>query len=85
MCFYPMDFTIWVIKGLKVGWHGLVPSKAQRMSKTTCDLRIDRLIYVDRIVYIMEGEELFWNLSICSIPQHVEAGVAYGVKTDLLE
>lgn len=33
----------------------------------------------------MEGEELFWNLSIFSIPQHVEAGVAYGVKTDLLE
>jgi hypothetical protein len=33
----------------------------------------------------MEGEDLFRNLSIWSIPQHVDAGVAYGVKTDLLE
>jgi uncharacterized membrane protein YheB (UPF0754 family) len=75
MCFFPIYFRGWRPFGIAVGWQGIVPSKAERMADKACDLIIDRLIYVDKIVDMIDGGELFRYLSGLGITRRIENGV----------
>lgn len=54
MCFHPVRHRGLRISSLVLGWHGIVPRKAQKMAIKSCDLILDRLIYVNEILGILE-------------------------------
>lgn len=59
MCFYPLGFLGIEFAGYRVGWEGIVPSKASRMAHKSCDLMIDKLIIVDDLINSIKGPEVY--------------------------
>ena len=53
MCFHPVDYRGFKFRSLVIGWQGIVPSKALKMARKSCELIVDRLIYVNDIVCIL--------------------------------
>lgn len=59
MCFFPLNFRGFVLGSIRLGWEGIVPSKAERMASKSCELMIDKLIIVDDIIDSINGPDLF--------------------------
>ncbi len=75
MCFFPLSFRGFRIFGLSIGWQGIIPSKARKMATKSCDLIIDRLIHVDKILDKLNGELLAARLRQSGIMSRVESAI----------
>ena len=84
MCFYPIEFVGSTKGRVKIGWQGIVPGKADRMARASCDLMIDKLIFVDKVVDMIDAGELLTYLSRWSIPKQIESGVNHRIKSGYL-
>ena len=70
--------------GLSMGWQGIVPRKARKMARTSCDLIIDRLIYVDDILELMRTMPWTDFMSSSGFYYSVEEGVEARLRTGYL-
>jgi uncharacterized membrane protein YheB (UPF0754 family) len=84
MCFYPLEFRGLGIGGLSLGWQGIVPRKACKMARKSCDLIIDRLIYVDDILELLHSMPWTDFMSSSGFYDSVEKGVESRLRTGYL-
>jgi uncharacterized membrane protein YheB (UPF0754 family) len=62
MCFYPVGFQGFEFLGVRIGWEGIIPQKARKMAEKSCDLIVDRLIYVNKVLDRIDPEALWLRL-----------------------
>lgn len=84
MCFFPLEFRGLSLAGIRLGWQGIVPSKAMRMARKACDLIIDRLIFVDPVVDQISGDKLFAHFVSLGVAEEIEVGVHERLRRRLL-
>jgi uncharacterized membrane protein YheB (UPF0754 family) len=72
MCFFPFRFRGLSAGPLRLGWEGIIPRKATKMARKSCDLIVDRLIYVDRILDRIYGSSLSRHLGHLGMFANIE-------------
>ena len=80
MCFFPLFFRGFQWGPVKVGWEGIIPSKASKMARKSCDLIIDRLIMVDRILDRISGSGVSRHLIRLGISNKIETKIMDRLK-----
>ena len=84
MCFHPLSFKGVTLCGLPIGWQGIVPQKAERMASKSCDLMIDRLIFVNRIIDRIAGTDFLNHLKFAGLLASLEARVRDRLKSSII-
>jgi uncharacterized membrane protein YheB (UPF0754 family) len=84
MCFYPLTFCGIGIGRIRLGWEGIVPSKAWRMAHKSCDLMIDKLIIVDDLIDSVKGHEVFQFLKTLGYVDQINNKVLASVSQKYL-
>ena len=73
MCFFPVTFRGCDSGHIRLGWEGIVPRKARKMAQKSCDLIVDRLIFVDRVLDRIDGEATWRFIDSLGIGKEVFA------------
>ena len=81
MCFHPLEFRGFRFGRLRVGWNGIVPSKASRMAHKSCDLMIDKLIIVDDIIDSVKGPEMYRFLKTLGFVSTINTAILQKLTT----